>query len=57
VKKAFHCYGLAKANKSTGEIIEVIDMKKDKEPNNKVDNISNMIYYRENPNQLVCYIL
>lgn len=50
-------YGLAKVNKVTGEIVEVIDMKKDKDPNYEVDEISNMIYYRENPNQIVCYKL
>lgn len=48
-------YGLARVDKRTGAIGQMIDMKKDKEPSYQVDAITDQVYYRLNPTQIVCY--
>jgi outer membrane protein assembly factor BamB len=48
---------LVQVNKSNGEISRSIDIKNDKEPEYEVDQIYNYVYYRLNPNEIVCYKL
>ncbi len=45
-------YGLAQVSKKTGEIVKVMDMKKDKSPSYQVDSISNVIFYRIKENEI-----
>ena len=48
-------FGLVRVSKATGEIVETINMKDEKEPSYQVDDILNSIYYRQNPNEIVSY--
>lgn len=48
-------FGLVRVSKETGKIVEVINMKDEKEPSYQVDDILNSIYYRQNPNEIVSY--
>ncbi len=48
-------YGLVRVSKNTGEIIETINMKDEKEPSYQVDDVQSAIYYRQNPNEIVSY--
>ncbi|MDN5199810.1 PQQ-binding-like beta-propeller repeat protein [Fulvivirgaceae bacterium BMA10] len=48
-------FGLIKVSKNNGEIIETINMKDEKEPSYQVDDISNILYYRINPSEIVSY--
>ena len=47
--------GLAQIDKRTGELINFIDMNKDKEPAYELDVITNQVYYRDQPSRIVCY--
>ena len=48
-------FGLVRVSKDTGDIVETINMKDEKEPSYQVDDILNSIYYRQNPNEIVSY--
>ena len=48
---------LVQVNKADGEILKSIDIKNDKEPEYEVDQIYNLVYYRLNPAEIVCYKL
>ncbi len=48
-------FGLARVSKIDGEIVALVDMQKDKQPSYQVDSISNRIYYRLQPTELVGY--
>jgi outer membrane protein assembly factor BamB len=48
---------LVQVSKANGEIINSIDIKNDKDPEYEVDQIYNYVYYRLNPNEIVCYKL
>ncbi len=48
-------FGLARVSKTDGEIVALVDMHKDKQPSYQVDSISNRIYYRLQPTELVGY--
>jgi hypothetical protein len=47
--------GLAKVSKRTGAMVGMINLKKDKNPSYQVDSISNQIFYRATPSQVVGY--
>lgn len=48
---------LVQINKASGEIMNAIDIKNDKEPEYEIDQIYNYVYYRPAPSELVCYKL
>jgi hypothetical protein len=48
-------YGLAAVSKKTGQIAGIISMGRDREPSYSVDAISNRVYYRLNPGEIVSY--
>ncbi len=48
-------YGIIQVSKANGEKVELIDLGKDKEPSYEVDQIYSYIYFRTNPNEIVCY--
>ena len=48
---------LIQVSKATGDIMNAIDIKNDKEPEYDVDEIFNYVYYRRTPNEVVCYKL
>jgi hypothetical protein len=48
---------LIQVSKATGEIMNAIDIKNDKEPEYEVDQIYNLVYYKLNPSEIVCYKL
>jgi outer membrane protein assembly factor BamB len=48
---------LIQVSKATGDVINAIDIKNDKEPEYDVDEIFNYVYYRRTPNEVVCYKL
>jgi len=48
-------YGIIQVSKVTGEKVELIDLGKDKEPNYEIDQVYSYIYFRTNPNEIVCY--
>jgi outer membrane protein assembly factor BamB len=47
--------GLAKVSKRNGAMVGMIDLNRDKEPSYQVDSISNQIYYRVSPTEVVGY--
>jgi len=48
---------LIQVSKTSGDIMNAIDIKNDKEPEYDVDQIFNYVYYRVSPNEIVCYKL
>jgi hypothetical protein len=48
-------YGILQVSKATGEKIELIDLGKEKEPNYEVDQVYSYIYFRTDPNEIICY--
>jgi hypothetical protein len=48
-------YGILQVSKANGEKVELIDLGKEKEPNYEVDQVYSYIYFRTNPNEIVCY--
>lgn len=48
-------FALVRVSKETGDIQELIDMQNEKEPSYQVDNISNAIFYRVQPNEIISY--
>jgi outer membrane protein assembly factor BamB len=48
---------LVQVSKTNGEILRAIDIKNDKEPEYDVDQIYNYVYYRQTPNEIVCFKL
>jgi hypothetical protein len=48
-------YGLARVSKQNGQVLEAVDMQKDKSPVYDVDSVSSQIYYRPTPNEVVSY--
>lgn len=48
-------YGILQVSKATGKMVELIDLGKEKEPNYEVDQVYSYIYFRTNPNEIVCY--
>ncbi|MBA7545282.1 hypothetical protein ES705_37648 [subsurface metagenome] len=48
-------YGILQVSKATGKQIELIGLGKEKEPSYEVDQVYNYIYFRTNPNEIVCY--
>jgi outer membrane protein assembly factor BamB len=48
-------YGILQVSKATGQKVEMIDLGKEKEPNYEVDQVYSYIYFRTNPNEIVCY--
>ena len=48
-------YGLVRVSKTTGEIIETLQIKDEKEPGYQVDDVLNAIYYRNRPSEIVGY--
>jgi len=50
-------YGLVKLNKSSGVTDRKISFGKDKDPSYQIDDISNLLFYRESPRAIACYDL
>ena len=50
-------YQLVQVSKSTGEVMNAVDIKNDKEPEYDVDQIYNFVYYRPSSPELVCFKL
>ena len=48
-------FGLAQVSKDSGDVIDLIDMAKEKEPSYAVDPIAKAIYYRLNDNSIVAF--
>lgn len=48
-------FALVRVSKADGEITDIIDMQNEKEPSYQVDNISNSIFYRSQPHQIISY--
>ena len=48
-------FALVRVSKIDGEIEQVMDMQDEKEPSYQVDNISNSIYYRMTPQEIISY--
>ncbi|MCD4794387.1 MAG: PQQ-binding-like beta-propeller repeat protein [Bacteroidales bacterium] len=46
---------LIRVNKDTGEVMDFVSLGKDKKPSYEVDNISNQIYYRKEPENISCF--
>jgi hypothetical protein len=47
--------GLARVDKGTGGILDVIDLGRDKNPIYEVDAVSNLVFYRPGPGTVVGY--
>ena len=50
-------YQLVQVSKSTGEVMNAVDIKNDKEPEYDVDQIFNYVYYRPSSPEIVCFKL
>ncbi|HEX6225204.1 MAG TPA: PQQ-binding-like beta-propeller repeat protein [Chryseolinea sp.] len=50
-------YQLVQVSKITGEIMNAVDIKNDKEPEYDVDQIYNYVYYRQSSPEIVCFKL
>jgi hypothetical protein len=50
-------YQLVQVSKATGEVMNAVDIKNDKEPEYDVDQIFNYVYYRPSSPEIVCFKL